>query len=177
MTSVTYILSAAFWFGLGIIAGVLWTRPRRDVHRTSRRLHEEVTVPAQKAVPDQPARRPRRWPRYVLDTIVVLLFLASGIYAYVTYDQIREVQNCQRIYQTGFADALEARQPAATAEKEALVKWVTTIDELITQAQPDPIAGRQKFATATRDYLQKQAELVKTQKERPYPPFPRDVCG
>lgn len=178
MTPLIYVLYALGWFGFGVVAGVQWTRMRREVSRIANaQVGEEAVVP-QEEIDEKPARR-RWWPRRVLDVFVVLLFLSSAVQAYVTYDRIEQVVACQRAYQTGFADALEARQAPAAVERAALIEWMTTLDELITRTQPggDAVAARQKFAAATSEYLKKQAELTRKQRENPYPPSPRDVCG
>jgi hypothetical protein len=178
MISLLYVLYALLWFGLGVVAGAQWTRMRREVSRIANAQVGEEAVVAQEEIDEKAARR-RRWPRRVLDVFVVLLFVSSAIQAYITYDRIEQVVACQRAYQTGFADALEARQAPAAVERAALIAWMTTLDELLTKTQPggDVVAARQRFAAATGEYLQKQAELTRKQRENPYPPSPRDVCG
>lgn len=177
MTPLAYVLYAVGWFVLGVIAGAQWTRMRRDVRRIAAAQAEEETVEPQDDVNEEPTRSRRRWARRVLDAFVVLLFLSSAVQAYVTYDRIQAVVACQKAYQAGFADALDARSTASAAERDALVAWMVTLDELVTKSQPDPVAARQKFAGATTAYLQKQAELKRKQQENPFPASPRDVCG
>lgn len=179
MTTLLYVLSAVGWFVLGVIAGAQWTRMRRDVRRLANDQAGEKTVaPHEETAEAQPGPARRRWPRRVLDTFVVLLFVSSAITSYVTYDRITDVVACQRVYQAGFADAIDARKEPAKIEREALIAWMTTLDELITKTQPggDAVAARQKFAAATSEYLKKQAELTRKQQENPYPPSPRDLC-
>lgn len=183
MTPPLYVLYALLWFGLGVVAGAQWTRMRRDVRRIANAQAGEEPVAPQQDTDDeaQPKPdRPRRWARRVLDTFVVLLFIGSAVQAYVTYDRIEEVIACQKAYQTGFADAIDARSKAAVPEKAALTQWMKTLYELISKAGvpgSDPAAARQKFANATSEYLQKQDELTRKQQENPYPPSPRDLCG
>ncbi len=187
MTPLFSVLYAATWFALGVIAGAQWTRMRHNVQRIADAQAGEETVTPQEVV-DEKAVHKRRWRRgrRVLDVFVVLLFVSSAVQGFVTYeriqdanDRIQEVVGCQKAYQTGFADALEARSAAAGAERDALIAWMKTLDELITKTPvcADPAAARQKFAAATSEYLQKQAELKRKQQENPYPPSPRDVCG
>lgn len=171
------VLYALGWFAFGVVVGAEWTRMRRDVRCIAAAQAEEETVAPQHNVDKEPARSSkRRWARRVLDAFVVLLFLSSAVQAYITYDRIQAVVACQKAYQAGFADALDARSAASAAERDALVAWMVTLDELVTKTQPDPVAARQKFAAATSAYLQKQAELKRKQQEHPYPPSPRDVC-
>lgn len=180
MTTLIYVLYAVAWFGLGVIVGAQWTRMRRDVRRLANDQAGEKAVAPHEELPEvqpQPARV-RRWSRRVLDTFVVLLFIGSAVQAYVTYDQIQGVVECQKGYQAGWADAFDARQTASAAERAALITWMKTLDELITRTPSgaDPNVGRQRFAAATSEYLQRQAELTRKQQENPYPPSPRDVC-
>jgi hypothetical protein len=180
MTPLTYVLYAVGWFVLGAVTGAQWTRMRRDVRRIANTQAGEETVAQHETTNDETARPQRRWGRRVLDTFVVLLFIASAVQGYVTYDRIEAVIACQKAYQTGFADAIDARSKAAAPEKAALTQWMKTLYELITKAGvpgSDPAAARQKFAAATSEYLQKQEELTRKQQENPYPPSPRDVCG
>lgn len=179
MSTWNTVLAAVCWFAAGVVVGAQWTRLRHEVRFIAKAQDREERVTSPEVITEKPSTRRARWWRRALDAFVIMLFLGSAVQAYYTYERIQDVVDCQRVYQIGFADALDARQPVAAAEKEALVKWVTTIDQLITQAQPgvDPATNRQKFAIATREYLQKQADLVKTQNEKPYPPFPRGVCG
>lgn len=177
MTPLPSVLYALGCFGCGVIVGAQWTRMRLEVSRIANtQVGEEVVVPHENT-DETPARR-NRWPRRVLDVFVVLLFVSSAVQAFVTYERIEQVVACQRAYQAGFADALEARQQPAAVERAALIAWMTTLDELLTKTQPggDAVAARQKFAAATSEYLQKQAELTRKQRENPYPASPRDVC-
>jgi hypothetical protein len=178
MTPLTYVLYAVGWFGFGAIAGAQWTRMRREVRLIANAQAGEDFVAPQEVI-DERSTRKRRWPRRVLDAFVVMLFVASAVQGFVTYERIQDVVDCQKAYQTGFADALEARSAAAGAERDALIAWMRTLDELLTKTQPggDGVAARQKFAASTSEYLQKQAELKRKQQENPYPPSPRDVCG
>jgi hypothetical protein len=178
MTPLTYVLYAVVWFALGVVAGAQWTRMRRDLRRIANAQAGEETVAPQEVLDDKPAQK-RRWPRRVLDTFVVALFVASAVQGFVTYEQIQGIVNCQKAYQAGFADAIDARSKAAIPEKAALTQWMKTLYELVTKAGvpgSDPAAARQKFANATSEYLQKQDELARKQQENPYP-SPRDVCG
>jgi hypothetical protein len=179
MTPLTYVLYGASWFVLGVVVGAEWTRMRRDVRRIANAQAGEETVVQHETANDEATRPRRRWTRRVLDAFVVLLFVGSAVQAYITYDRIEEVVACQKAYQSGFADALDARKEPAAVERAALIQWMTTLDQLITKTQPgvDVVAARQKFAAATSEYLQKQAELTRKQQENPYPPSPRDVCG
>jgi hypothetical protein len=180
MNPLIYVLSALGWFVLGVFAGAQWTRMRREVQRIANAQAGEETVAQHQETDEAPSKapRPRRWPRRILDTFVVLLFIGSAVQAYVTNEQIQGVVACQRAYQTGFADALAARQAASGVEREALVRWMTILDELISNGRlgGDPAAARQRFADATREYLQKQNELTRKQQENPFPPSPRDLC-
>lgn len=177
MTPLTYVLYAVVWFAAGVVAGAQWTRMRRDVRRIAEAQAGEETVAPQE-IDEKPARK-RRWPRRVLDTFIVLLFVSSAVQAYVVYDRIQDVVACQKAYQEGFADALEARSAASSAERDALVAWMTTLDELITKTPigGDPVTARAKFGGATSEYLKKQADLKQKQQENPYPPSPRDLCA
>lgn len=175
MTPTTYVLTALGWFVLGVVAGAQWTRMRRDVRRIAKaQAQEEEPVAAPFAVDQDPARRSRRW-RRALDIFVVLLFIASAVQAYFTYGQIKDVQDCQRIYQTGFADALDARSAASTEAQNANDELWATIGQLT--AGTGNAETRTKFQAALANYFDKRAEAKKKQQENPYPPSPRDLCA
>ena len=173
MTALTYVLYAVCWFALGAIAGAQWTRMRRDVRRIADAQIGEGPVASQEIVDEEPARK-RRWPRRVLDVFVVMLFVGSAVQGFVTYERIQEVVSCQRAYQTGFADALEARTATSTEAQNASDELWTTVGKLISGVPSSET--RSQFLGALDSYLNKRIEAKKKQQENPYPPSPRDLC-
>lgn len=178
MTASLSVLPAVCWFIFGVIVGAQWTRMRRQVGRLAN-IHVRREEPVQP--PPHTAPRSRRWPRRVLDAFVVLLFIGSAVQAYVTYDQLQEsadriqaVVDCQRAYQTGFADALDARSAASTEAQNANDELWATVGQL-TSAAASP-ETRVKFQAALSNYFDKRAEAKKQQQDNPYPPSPRDLC-
>lgn len=166
MTELIPVMSAVFWFGLGAVVGAQWTRFVKAGERKTA-VHTATKQPA-------PVRPPRRWPRRVLDMVVVLLFLGSAAQAYVTDDRFGDIIACQNGYQAGFADALDARSKATQEAQDALDELMSTVGRLISGGPSQET--RQQFATALTSYLGKRAEAKKRQQEFPYPPSPRDVC-
>lgn len=175
MTTWIHVLYAVAWFALGAVAGAQWTRMRREVRQLANAQTGEDVVASHKDIDKAPQRaRPRRWPRRVLDTFVVLLFVSSAVNAYVTSDQIQAVVECQRGYQKGFADALDARSKATQEAQEALDELMSIVGTLAGGAATPE--NRSRFANALTAYLQKRAEAKRQQQEHPYPPSPHDVC-
>lgn len=176
MTSPTNVLYALAWFAFGVLVGAQWTRMRGEVRRIANAQAGEEPVAPQQNTDEAPPKPPRsrRWPRRVLDSFVVLLFISSAVQAYVTNEQIQAVVDCQNGYQAGFADALDARSKTSQEAQQALDDLMSTIGSLATGvATPE---NRQRFADALASYLHKRAEAKKQQQEHPYPPSPRDVC-
>lgn len=173
MTALTDLLYPFGCFAFGVIAGAQWTRMRCDLHRIAKAQPVEAPVASHEPTDEKPAKT-RRWPRRVLDAVVVLAFISSAVQLYVTNGQIEEVVSCQRAYQAGFADALEARSSAAAAAQNALDELMSTVGQLTTGAASPEV--REKFRTALQNYLAKRAEAKKQQQDNPYPPSPRDLC-
>ncbi len=173
MNAINPVIYAVGWFAVGAVAGAQWTRLCRDVRviATSQDREEPVPAPEVTAVS---TRRARLW-RTGLDVLVIMLFVASAVQAYVTYGQIQDVVACQRAYQNGFADALDARATASTEAQNALDELMTTVGQLTADAASPET--RAQFRDALANYLSKRSEAKKKQQENPYPPPPRDACS
>lgn len=172
MTALSYLAQSLPWGIVGLLVGHLLTRGAFE-------FVAEVAHPEGRMNEKKPNLL-RRWLTYdrIIGLVVFTLAVATVVQGYVASESTRRIAECTRGYSNGFADALDARSSAATAEREALVQWMRTLDELMTKAPlgGDPAAARQRFAAATSEYLKKQAELRQKQQENPYPDPPRDIC-
>lgn len=175
MSFINYLVERVPWAVVGLLVGYLLGRGIRDLDRIAAAVNpEESNV-------DQRSRG--AWLRkatvtHVLGVVVFILAVGTVVQGYVHNQQTKKIAECTRGYSNGFADALDARSEAQVAEREALVAWMRTLDELMTKAPmgSDPAAARQRFAAATSEYLKKQAELRQKQQDNPYPDPPRDIC-
>lgn len=104
--------------------------------------------------------------------IVVLLSVASLLYAIVVGNRTNELAACQVIYANGFADALDARSDAGQ-EPAALQDEMWQIFKRGLTA-PDP-GLRLEFEHKLDQYLAARAKVKATQAEHPIK-APRDLC-
>lgn len=175
MTALNYLAASVPWSAVGLLVGYLAGRGVRDLDRIAEAVTPEDGMPERTTGP--------KWLRHltsnvIIGIIVFILGITTVVQGYLQNEATRRVADCTRGYSNGFADAIDARSAASTAEREALVQWMRVLDELLTKASPsgDPAAARQRFADATSEYLKKQDDLRVKQKENPFPDPPRDVC-
>lgn len=175
MTALHYLVASVPWTAVGLLVGYLAGRGVRDLDRIAEAVTPEDGMPVH-------TTRPKWLRRFTSNVIigitVVILGIATAVQGYVQNEATRRIADCTRGYSNGFADAIDARSAASAAEREALVQWMRTLDELLTKASPggDPAAARQRFAAATSEYLKKQDDLRLKQQDNPFPEPPRDAC-
>jgi hypothetical protein len=176
MISANSIMYAIFWFAIGALVGAQWTRMRHQVrHIAQAQAGEGSPVTAQEITDEQTVRR-RRWPRRLLDTFIVLLFVGSAAQAYYQDSQTRRVADCTNAYSDLFADSLEARSSASASAQQALDVLMETVGQLTTGTEAGTPQVRAKFRAALDEYLLQRTESKKQQAQNPFPPPPRDLC-
>lgn len=175
MSIYTYLAERVPWAVVGLLAGYLLGRGIRVLERIDTADSSEESTVEQRS---RGARLRKITGNHVLGAVVFLLAFGTVVQGYIQNEQTKRVGECTRAYSNGFADAIDARSQASSEEREALVQWMRTLDELITKAPlgGDPAEGRRKFGQATSEYLKKQADLKQKQQENPFPAPPRDVC-
>lgn len=151
--TVTYVVSSAVWVVLGFVGGYAF----------GRRLPREVPVV------DRPVPR-RGWRQWVRRNILGVLTLlvviaAAGLYAQQSI-ALSKVTHCQAAYNEAFARSIQERSDAASRERRAQQKLLTTL-----LGNPgDRAIGRQ----ALDEYL---ASLARADAERDENPIPASSCN
>lgn len=184
MTACVYTLHALAWTAFGVVLGVVLDRIVLDLRRVACAMKEATPVepvdPAQET-----RRRRRRLGTAVVPAVLIAMAVVTAVQGVVNSRtnaaqdaEVLRVQQCQLAYANGFADAIEVRGEASAAWQNALDAWMTTLDELLSKTPPgsDPAAARERFKSATAEFLSKRAESKQQQAENPFPPAPRDLC-
>lgn len=168
-SSALYIVQSMPWIAAGLLVGFFVGRSTAAATVIIEAVQGEGDGMRESSAPVK--RKLRVTTNGVIAFVLVLLGTATAVQSYVQSEATAKLTECQTAYANGFADALDARSTASSEAQDALDELLSTVAAIT----PTP-GGRQQFADALAEYLEKRAEAKKTQAEHPYPPAPRDVC-